>query len=96
MQFLVQIESNGTPDGDDAFRADLGKRERQRGVELLEAGAIRKLWRIAGRNANVGIWEAADATELHAAISSLPAFPWMDVRVTALADHPLHAADAHA
>ncbi len=89
MQFLVQIESREQPSGDQAFRDDLGARERQRGLELVEAGVIRDIWRVAGRQANVGIWEAADATELHAEISSLPAFPWMDVRVTALAQHPL-------
>ena len=91
MEFLVQIESREQPPGDDAALAELGERERQRGLELVEAGVIRKIWRVAGRQANVGIWEAADATELHAAISSLPAFRWMDVRVTPLARHPLQS-----
>jgi muconolactone D-isomerase len=47
------------------------------------------MWRIPGRRANVGIWQAADASELHESISSLPLFPWMDVRVRPLADHYL-------
>jgi muconolactone D-isomerase len=90
MEFLVQIESGEQPSGDQAFLDDLAARERRRGLELIEAGVIRSIWRVAGRQANVGIWEAEDATELHAAITSLPAFPWMDVRVTALARHPLN------
>jgi muconolactone D-isomerase len=36
----------------------------------------------------VGLWEAEDATQLHDALSSLPAFPWMDATVEALAIHP--------
>ena len=82
MLFLVQIESRGQPSDDQSFRDDIAARERRRGLELLEAGIIREIWRVAGRQANVGIWEAADGTELHEAISSLPGFPWMDVRVT--------------
>jgi muconolactone D-isomerase len=89
MEFLVQIETMAHQPTDEAFLADLGARERQRGVELVEAGSIRQIWRIPGRRANIGIWEASDTTELHAAISSLPAFPWMDVTVTPLARHPL-------
>ncbi|MFJ8254313.1 muconolactone Delta-isomerase family protein [Streptomyces sp. NPDC094466] len=42
-----------------------------------QAGADRELWR------------AADPTELHTNISSLPVWPWMDVTVHALADHPV-------
>jgi muconolactone D-isomerase len=50
------------------------------------------MWRIPGRTANVGIWKAKDATELHAAISSLPMFPYIDAHVTPLATHYLEAA----
>lgn len=93
MQFLVQIESRQRPEGDDAFREALSARERERGLELVAAGVIRDIWRIAGRQANVGIWEAADATELHEALLSLPVFPWVDIRVTPLAEHPLRNAE---
>jgi muconolactone D-isomerase len=89
VQFLVHIRSRERPVGDEAFLDELTARERQRGLELIDAGVIRDIWRIAGSQANVGIWEAVDATELHAQISSLPAFPWLDVDVTALAAHPL-------
>lgn len=42
-----------------------------------------------GVTLNVGIWEAPDATTLHAYITSLPLFPWLEVSVTALARHYL-------
>ena len=74
-------------------RAELTTREQSRGRELKSAGTIKRMWRIPGRIANVGIWEAADPTALHAAISSLPFFPYIDAHVTALAVHYLEADD---
>jgi muconolactone D-isomerase len=62
--------------------------ERVRATELREQGVLRRLWRVPGRRAVVGLWEAADATILHEALASLPMFPWMDVTVEALATHP--------
>ena len=71
-------------------RAELLDAELERGRQLVEAGAIRAIWRIPGALRNVGIWEAADATELHEQLSSLPLFPWLRTDVTPLAEHPLH------
>lgn len=88
MEFLVQIEVRWPPDGDPEQLAQLTAAERLRGAELATAGTIRRMWRIPGRRANWGIWVAADATELHAALTSLPFFPWLDVEVHALAAHP--------
>ena len=88
-EFLVQIEIGLPPSTPDDERATLLAAEAARGRELRDAGSIVRLWRVPGRRANVGIWSAADASELHEAIASLPLFPWMDVRVSALADHPL-------
>jgi muconolactone D-isomerase len=47
------------------------------------------MWRVPGRRANVGLWEAADASELHELLSSLPVFPWMNIQVRPLAEHYL-------
>jgi muconolactone D-isomerase len=88
MEFLVEIEVRWPPDGDEARRAALVAAERDRAAELAAAGRIRRLWRVPGRWANVGVWAAEDATALHDAIASLPLFPWLDVRVTPLAQHP--------
>ncbi len=86
-EFLVEIEIELPPSTPPDERATLLAAEGTRGRELRVAGTIVRMWRVPGRRANVGIWSAADASELHEAISSLPLFPWMDVRVTALADH---------
>jgi muconolactone D-isomerase len=46
---------------------------------------------VPGSWVNVSLYEASDATELHALLTSLPLWPWMDVHVEALATHPLEA-----
>ncbi|MDX6592686.1 MAG: hypothetical protein QOJ13_1882 [Gaiellales bacterium] len=89
MEFLVHISV--------AMPADMPKQEwealvaaeRDRGLELVASGNIKSIWRIPGGWKNVGIWEAADATELDELLSSLPAYPWITADVTALAIHPL-------
>ena len=86
-EFLVEIEIELPPSMPDDERATLLAAEAARGRELRAAGSIVRMWRVPGRRANVGIWSAADASELHEAIASLPLFPWMDVVVGALADH---------
>jgi muconolactone D-isomerase len=89
MEFLVRIEVALPPDMAQTAREQLLARERARGLELKADGVIQRIWRIPGRTANVGIWSASDATELHDAIASLPLFPWIDAHVTPLARHPL-------
>ena len=88
MEFLVRFEINAP----DSMTADERERlrglERVRAMELREQGILRRLWRIPGRRAVVGLWEAPDATALHDALASLPMFPWIDVTVESLATHP--------
>ena len=87
----MRIEVHLPGDMDPDARERLLERERQRGVELKRQGTIVRIWRIPGRRANVGIWDAKDATGLHEAIASLPVFPWIDAEVVPLAVHHLEA-----
>ena len=89
MEFLLEIEVRLPVSMEEAERARLVEAERVRGRELAEQGVIRAIWRVPGRFANRAIWSAADATELHAAIESLPLWPYIDVAVTPLARHAL-------
>ena len=89
MEFLVRIEFALPSDMAEDARDRLLEQERARGQELRAAGVIQRIWRLPGRNANVGIWQAQDATALHEAIASLPLFPWIDAGVTPLALHHL-------
>jgi muconolactone D-isomerase len=56
--------------------------------KLQHEGKWVHLWRIAGRYANISIFDAADNDELHALLSALPLFPYMQIKVTPLARHP--------
>lgn len=93
MEFLVNIEINWPPDTDGQVRDEVFERELARGQELAGMGVMKRLWRVPGRWANWGLWEAEDATQLHDAISSLPLWPWMDVTVHPLARHLNDPAD---
>ena len=93
MEFLVQIQVDFPPEMPTEQLAEVTAREHIRGKELQADGTIVRIWRIPGRRANVGIWRAETADGIHEAITSLPAFPWLDARVTALATHHLEAPD---
>ena len=75
-------------DGDKNLLAKLAEAESARAAELAADGVIKKIWRRTGQKSNVGIWAAVDATQLHSAISSLPFFPWLEVEIWPLAEHP--------
>ena len=66
----------------------LKQTERARAQELQRAGIWRHLWRVAGRYSNVSIFDVSCPQDLHDILSSLPLFPFMDVRITALCRHP--------
>ncbi len=88
MEFLVRFETvtpASMPTGD---RESLRSQERVRASELRESGILVRLWRVPGRRAVIGLWQAEDATALHDALASLPTFPWIDATVESLATHP--------
>lgn len=87
-EYLVHIKVLWPVDGDPAAKEKLIAEEGHRAKELSRDGTIIRLWRVPGRWENWGVWQAADATRLHSAITSLPLYPWLDVEVTALAEHP--------
>jgi muconolactone D-isomerase len=61
--------------------------DRQRVAEPSAAGTLTRLWRVPGRWASWSLWETPDAASLHTALTSLPLWPWMNVRVELLATH---------
>ena len=81
-EYLVHIQVNWPPDGDPVRRDELMAAERARGRELVEAGVIRRLWRVPGRWANWGVWRAASTDDLHGRPGLAAVLP--------LARHPGH------
>jgi muconolactone D-isomerase len=88
VEFLVRTENVLPRDTPDNVRAQLRKAERERAQELRDAGILKRLWRVPGRNATVGLYEAEDPAALHDALTSLPMWKWTDMTVEALATHP--------
>lgn len=93
MEFLVRTSNRIPPEFPAERQQELRTAERQRAMELREAGILRRLWRVPGTRDAIGLYEAADATILHDALASLPMFPWMDIRVEPLATHPQEKRD---
>lgn len=91
MEFLVHIDASRVYDLPAEDHADLVRRERLRGRELMTQGVLRQLWTLPGKRANIGLWCAADTDALVEALNSLPIRPYVDIDVTALATHPLAA-----
>jgi muconolactone D-isomerase len=88
VEFLVRAENRLPVETPAERRDELRAAERARAMELREAGILKRLWRVPGRNATIGLYEAADPAELHDALMSLPMSPWLDVTVEPLALHP--------
>lgn len=88
MLFMVEMTVTVPHNFDKAEFERLKAEEKARAEVLQRSGTWRHLWRVAGRYANVSIFDVADAGELHDIMMSLPLYPFMDVRVTALCRHP--------
>jgi muconolactone D-isomerase len=91
MEFLVRMENRLPPETPEAERAELKAAERERATQLRAEGVLKRLWRVPGRNATVGLYEAEDPARLHEALMSLPMAPWLDISVEPLATHPQEA-----
>lgn len=87
MLFHVQMTVRLPHDMPPAKADELKACEKAMAQELQRAGRWRHLWRIAGRYANVSVFDVASPAELHELLSQLPLFPYMDIEVQALCRH---------
>jgi muconolactone D-isomerase len=86
--FMAQMQVRLPLDLDPSDLERLKQSERERAQEIMRAGKWPHLWRVAGRYANVSIFDVDSVDELHDLISSLPMFSHMDITITPLATHP--------
>lgn len=63
-------------------------REAARAKELAGQGHLLRLWRLPGEGRALGLWQAQDAAEMQAIVTSLPLDAWMTVQTTPLTPHP--------
>jgi muconolactone D-isomerase len=80
----VQVPHDVDADRFERLKAE----EKVRAQDLQRRGKWRHLWRVAGQYSNVSIFDVADHDELHALLSNLPLFPFMQIAVMPLASHP--------
>lgn len=88
MLFQVEMDVNVPLDYDPVRFDALKAAEKARFQELQRGGTWRHIWRVVGHYSNVSIFDVASNAELHDILMSLPLYPFMDVRVTALCRHP--------
>ncbi len=88
MLFHVRMDVHLPHDADpkliDKLRAD----EKARAQQLQRDGTWRHLWRIVGEYANISIFDVESPDKLHDLLTSLPLFPFMQIKVTPLCRHP--------
>ncbi|WP_077035511.1 muconolactone Delta-isomerase [Pelomonas sp. KK5] len=87
MLFHVQMTVRLPHDLPEARADELKARERAMAQALQHEGKWRHLWRIAGRYANVSVFDVASPAELHDTLSRLPLFPYMEIEVQPLCRH---------
>ena len=96
MEFLVRIVAEKPSSLTEHEWADLRVHEVRRGKELQDARHMKRFWQVPGRRHSIGLFEAKDATELHALLVSLPFYPYLQIDVEPLAttqfemDNPPH------
>ncbi len=88
MLFQVEMDVQIPPGLAPGVVEQLKMTERARAQELQRNGQWRHLWRVAGRYANVSIFDVESNEALHDILSTLPLFPFMRISVTPLCRHP--------
>ncbi|MGI8311916.1 muconolactone Delta-isomerase [Saccharopolyspora hattusasensis] len=96
MEFLININITWPSDMASEEIERISQKERHLAAQLAESGHLVRMWRVPGRRENWGLWRAADATEIHDVISRLPVWPYMQVKVISLAEHPVDPRRAEA
>jgi muconolactone D-isomerase len=88
MLFHVRMDVH-VPYGADSNHIDkLRLDEKARAQQLPCDGTWRHLWRIVGEYANISIFDVESSDKLHEILTSLPLFPFMQIKVTPLCRHP--------
>jgi muconolactone D-isomerase len=91
MEYLTDMVTS-VPEGTSLARIDeLRTAEAVRAAELAKTGHLIRLWRPPlgpDEWRSIGLFRAADETELREVLASLPLHIWMKVTITPLTPHP--------
>ncbi len=92
MLFLIHFEVTVPADTSQERKEQLRQGEHARVFELIKTGKLRRIWRPVGSADTCCLWEADSLEELHAAVRSLPLYPYMKLSITPLVEHPAASA----
>ncbi|MFJ8726100.1 muconolactone Delta-isomerase family protein [Streptomyces sp. NPDC093269] len=88
-EFLVELTTIVPEDTEPAEVDRRRAAEAERAKELTARGHLFRLWRPVGELRSIGVWRAEDEAELREKVlGSLPLWPWMTAKITALQSHP--------
>lgn len=88
MKFLCEMQVNFPESMTAEDKAKYQAQEKEYSQGLQRAGEFEAIYRVAGRYANVSIFEVESTDRLHEILSGFPMFPYMDIKTTALCKHP--------
>lgn len=88
MLYLVRMDVKIPHDLPAAQVDEIKAREKAYSQALQHDGRWPHLWRVVGEYANYSVFNVASNDELHQLLSQLPLFPYMQIQVTPLAQHP--------
>jgi muconolactone D-isomerase len=88
MLYLVRMDVKIPHDIPASQADDIKAREKAYSQDLQRDGRWPHLWRVVGEYANYSVFDVASNDELHQLLSQLPLFPYMQLQVTPLAQHP--------
>ena len=89
MLFMVHMQLDIPADMPAEQANEIKAREKVYSQQLQREGKWPHIWRVVGESANYSVFDVADNDELHALLSGLPLFPYLKIKVTALARHPV-------
>jgi muconolactone D-isomerase len=88
MLFMVEMIVNIPKDLPSETANEIKAREKAYAQSLQRSGKWAHIWRVVGEYKNVSIFDVESNDELHTLLSELPLFPYMEISVTPLAQHP--------
>ena len=88
MLFHVTITVRIPHNADPEEIKKLSAAEHERAKELQLQRKWLHLWRVAGKYANISVFDVESPAELHDILNSLPLYLFMEVEVAALCHHP--------
>lgn len=88
MLYLVRMDVKIPHDLPAAQADEIKAREKAYSQGLQRDERWPHLWRVVGEYANYSVFDVASNDELHQLLSQLPLFPYMQLQVTPLAQHP--------